>query len=150
LKTIFKKEKPMTLNPYLNFDGQAEEAFRFYHSIFGGELYLQTMGEAPGGEELPEEEKKRIMHASISIGTNQYLMASDIIPSMGHVLKMGNNNYISITADSREEVERIFNALAVGGTIEMPLEDMFWGDYFGSLTDAFGVGWMIGYNQQQQ
>ena len=139
----------MKLNPYLNFDGNAEEAFRFYQSVFGGELFIQKMGEAPGNENLSEEEKGRAMHVAISIGDGQFLMASDCLPSAGHVLNQGNNNYISVAPDSREEAERLFNGLSAGGEIEMPLADMFWGDYFGSFKDKFGVCWMINYNNQQ-
>jgi len=86
----------MKLNPYLNFDGNAEEAFRFYQTVFGGDLFVQRMGEAPGSENLPEDEKNRAMHVSIPIGDGQYLMASDCLKSAGHVLHVGNNNYISI------------------------------------------------------
>ncbi|MFA5556578.1 MAG: VOC family protein [Flavobacteriaceae bacterium] len=136
----------MTLNPYLNFDGNAAEAFRFYQTVFGGELFIQKMSDAPGTENLPEEEKNRTMHVGLPIGNGQFLMASDCLPSQGHVLKQGNNNYISITPDSREEADRIFNELSVGGIIEMPMADMFWGDYFGSFVDKFGVCWMINFS----
>jgi len=139
----------MTLNPYLNFDGNAEEAFRFYQAVFGGELFIQKMSNAPGTENLPEEEKNRTMHAGLPIGKNQFLMASDCLPSQGHVLKQGNNNYISITTDSKEEADRLFNGLSAGGTVEMPMEDMFWGDYFGSFVDKFGVCWMISFANPQ-
>lgn len=135
----------MTLSPYLNFDGNAEEAFRFYQSVFGGELIIQKMGQAPGMEHLPESEKNRTMHVSLPIGNGQYLMASDCLPSQGHVLRQGNNNYISIAPDSREEADRLFNGLSAGGTVEMPMADMFWGDYFGSFVDKFGVCWMINF-----
>lgn len=135
----------MILNPYLNFDGNAEEAFRFYQSVFGGELFLQKMSNTPGTENLPDDEKNRAMHVGIPIGHGQYLMASDCLPSAGQVLHMGNNNYISITPDSREEADRLFQGLSAGGEIEMPMEDMFWGDYFGSFKDRFGVCWMINF-----
>ncbi|HLT94319.1 MAG TPA: VOC family protein [Membranihabitans sp.] len=135
----------MQLNPYLNFDGNAEDAFRFYHNVFGGEFFIQKMKDAPGGDNLPEEEKELIMHVSIKIGNDQYLMASDIVRSMGHELFRGNNNYISITTDSREEADRLFDGLSVNGEIEMPMEDAFWGDYFGSFKDQFGVCWMINF-----
>ena len=133
----------MKLNPYLNFDGNAEEAFKFYQSVFGGETFLQRMSAAPGTESLPEDEKNRVMHVSIAIGDGQFLMASDTMPSMGHKLTVGNNNYISITPDSREEADRLFNGLSAGGKVEMPMADMFWGDYFGSFTDKFGVQLII-------
>ncbi|SKB46127.1 PhnB protein [Parapedobacter luteus] len=142
--------KQMKLNPYLNFDGNAEEAFRFYQSVFGGELFVQRMGDAPGGDQLPDNEKGRAMHVSIPIGDGQYLMASDCLPSAGHVLQVGNNNYISVTPDSREEADRLFNGLSAGGKVEMPMEDMFWGDYFGSFQDKFGVYWMINFPTQAQ
>ncbi len=135
----------MTLSPYLNFDGNAEEAFRFYQSVFSGELFIQKMGQAPGMEHLSESEKNRTMHASLPMGNGQYLMASDCLPSQGHVLRQGNNNYISLTPDSREEADRLFNGLSAGGTVEMHMADMFWGDYFGSFVDKFGVCWMINF-----
>jgi len=135
----------MLLNPYLNFDGNAAEAFRFYQSVFGTELSIQWMKDAPGTESLTEEEKNRVLHASLPIGKEQYLMASDCLSSQGHVLKKGNNHYISITTDSREEADRLFHGLSSGGTIEMPMEEMFWGDYFGSFIDRFGICWMISF-----
>ncbi len=135
----------MKLNPYLNFDGKAEEAFLFYQSVFGGELFLQKMKDAPEAERLSEEERNRAMHVSLPIGDGQFLMASDCLPSAGHVLHVGNNNYISLSPDSREEADRIFQGLSAGGDVEMPMEDMFWGDYFGSFKDKFGVCWMINY-----
>lgn len=137
----------MKLNPYLNFNGNAENAFRFYHSVFGGELIIKRMNEVPGMENLPEEEKNCVMHVSLPLSNGQILMASDILPSMGHQLKIGNNNYISIAPDSRKEAERLFIELSKNGKIQMPLEDMFWGDYFGSFEDQFGVQWMINYNE---
>lgn len=136
------------LNPYLNFDGKAEEAFTFYKSIFGGEFIgaIHRMGNAPGTENLSEEEKQRVMHIALPIG-NDLLMASDIIPSMNQQLTVGNNNYISVFPDSRQQADEYFKALSEGGKIEMPLEDQFWGDYFGCLADKFGVYWMINYNE---
>ena len=139
----------MKLNSYLNFGGNAEEAFRFYQSVFGGELFVQKMSDVPGTENLSENEKDYAMHVSIPIGDGQFLMASDCLDSRGQKLNIGNNNYISITPDSREEADRIFNGLSAGGEIEIPMEDMFWGDYFGSFTDKFGVKWMINYNNQK-
>ncbi len=139
----------MKVNPYLNFEGKAEEAFKFYQTVFGGELFLQKMSDAPGTENFTEEEKNYAMHVSLPIGDGQFLMASDCVASAGHVLHVGNNNYISISPDSREEAKRIFDGLSDGGTIEMPMEDMFWGDYFGSFKDKYGVYWMINFNNKQ-
>lgn len=139
------------LNTYLNFDGKSEEAFNFYKSVFGGEfLMVQRMADMPGAEQLPEDEKRRLMHISLRIGNDDVLMASDIVPSMGHKLSVGNHAYISVFTDSREEADRLFAGLSAGGEIEMALEDTFWGDYFGSFHDQFGIGWMINHPQQQQ
>lgn len=135
----------MVLNPYLNFAGNAEEAFRFYQTVFGGELFIQRMSDAPGSENLPDHEKNYVMHVSIPVGKGQSIMASDCLESAGQVLNAGNNNYISVTPDSREEADRLFNGLSAGGNVEMPMEDMFWGDYFGSFEDKFGVRWMINF-----
>lgn len=139
------------INPYLNFDGNAEEAFNFYKSVFGGEFKggINRMRDAPGTENLSDEEKNRVMHIALPIAGGDMLMASDIIPSMGHKLVEGNNNYISIFPESRAEAERLFNGLSAGGNIEMPLDDMFWGAYFGSFADKFGVHWMINYEKSE-
>ena len=135
-----------TMHPYLNFDGQAEEAFNFYKSVFGGEfLMLQKMGDAPDADKIPDDEKNRVMHVALPINDHTILMASDCLPSAGHVLKKGNNMYISINTDSREEADRLFNGLSADGLVEMPMEDMFWGDYSGSFTDKFGIQWMVNF-----
>jgi PhnB protein len=139
----------MKVNPYLNFDGQAEEAFNFYKSVFGSEFSgIMKMKEAPGTENLSEEEQNRVMHVSLPIGNDIVLMASDILPSMGHKLVKGNNNYISLHPGSKEEADRLFKGLSADGDIEMPMEDQFWGDYFGSFTDKFGICWMINFNPE--
>jgi PhnB protein len=136
----------MKVNPYLNFDGKAEEAMTFYKSVLGGEFEggISYFGEAPGME-LPEDEKNRVMHISLKISDDVAIMASDTSPSMGHVLIKGNHNYISLAPDSKEEGERIFKGLSAGGKIEMNYEKMFWGAYFGSFEDKYGNGWMINY-----
>jgi PhnB protein len=135
----------MKINPYLNFNRNALEAFQFYQSVFGGELLVQKMSEAPGAEVFPENEQDLVMHVSLPIGDGQFLMASDCFESQGQTLIIGTNNYISLSPDSREEADRIFNGLSAGGDIEMPMADMFWGDYFGSFKDKYGVCWMINY-----
>ena len=134
------------LNPYLNFDGQAEAAFMFYKSVFGGEFFgeINRMGDAPGCENLSQESKNRVLHIALPIG-NDLLMASDIIPEMGHQLTVGNNHYISVFPDSREQADEYFSKLSEGGIVEMPMEDQFWGDYFGSFTDKFGIKWMLNF-----
>lgn len=137
----------MKVNPYLNFDGKAEEAFLFYKSIFGGEFIAHMkMSDAPDMNDLSKEEMNRVMHISLPLGKDTILMGSDILPSAGHSLNIGNNVYVSIHPESREEADRIFAGLSKGGDIEMPMADQFWGDYFGSLVDRFGIRWMINHN----
>jgi len=140
----------MKVNPYLNFDGQAEEAFIFYKSVFGGEFISNMkMKDAPDGDKLPVEDQNRTMHIALPIGKDILLMASDIFTSMGNpALKKGNNMYVSLHPESREEADRVFNGLSAGGEIEMPMEDQFWGDYYGSFIDKFGIGWMVNYNPE--
>ncbi|TDQ30096.1 VOC family protein [Tenacibaculum caenipelagi] len=139
----------MKVNPYLNFDGNAEEAFNFYKSVFGGEFTaLMKMSDAPDADKLPEEDKNRVMHISLPLSKDTILMASDILPYEGHTLKEGNNSYISIHPESKEEADRLFNGLSKEGDIEMPLEMQFWGDYFGSFIDKFGIHWMVNYSEQ--
>lgn len=138
------------LNSYLNFDGNAEEAFNFYKSVFGGEFAggVMKMGDQPGCEGISDAEKDRVMHVSLPITGGSVLMASDIVPSAGHKLAVGNNNYICISPESREEADRLFNGLSEGGEVEMPMEDQFWGDYFGSFKDKYGVCWMVNYGKE--
>lgn len=135
------------LNPYLNFDGKTEEAFNFYKSVFGGEFMgeVSRLKDVPGMQ-IPEEAKERVIHVALPIG-NDVLMGSDIMP--GQPFTVGNNNYISVFPDSREEADRLFAALSEGGEVEMPMEDEFWGDYYGSLKDKYGVCWMINYHTQK-
>ena len=140
----------MKANIYLNFNGQAEAAFNFYRSIFGGEFTaLHRMNEAPESDKLPEKERNAILHISMLIGENLILMASDIMESAGQRLVEGNNCYVSIHPDSEADAKRIFKALSEGGEIEMPLEHQFWGSYFGCFTDKFGTKWMVDYYEAQ-
>lgn len=135
-----------TMHPYLNFDGKAEEAFNFYKSVLGGEfIFFKKMSDAPNADELPENERNRVMHVALPINEHTILMASDCMPSAGHVIKEGNNMYVHLAAESRADADQLFNGLSAGGTIEMPMEDMFWGDYFGSFKDKFGIQWMINF-----
>ncbi|HET8837990.1 MAG TPA: VOC family protein, partial [Flavobacteriaceae bacterium] len=101
----------------------------------------------PGAEKMPEEEQNRTMHIALPIGKDTLLMASDIVPSAGHKLVKGNNMYVSLHPESKEEADRIFNGLSKGGEVEMPMEEQFWGDYFGSFIDKFGIGWMVNFNK---
>jgi len=132
------------LETYLNFNGNTEEAFEFYKSVFGGEFSsLIRFKDMPmDGVSIPEADAGKIMHISLPIGENT-LMASDSLESLGMKLNQGNNVYVFIAPDSKEEADRIFAALSAGGVIEMAMADQPWGDSFGSLRDKFGVMWMI-------
>ena len=145
-----------TINPYLNFNGNTEEAFNFYKSVFGGEfatvMRFGDVSEAEGceGMKLAENDLDKIMHIALPIGNGNILMATDALESMGQKLTEGNNFSISVSAESREEAERLFNGFSEGGNVEMPLADAFWGDYFGMLQDKFGVRWMVGYDYKSK
>jgi PhnB protein len=141
----------MKVQTYLNFAGDAEEVFEFYRSVFGGEFSsLVRFGDMPiEGVEIPEAERSRIMHVSLPIG-DDVLMASDTLESLGHRLVPGNNAYVSVHPDSREEADRIFEGLSEGAEVEMPMGDQVWGDYFGSLKDRFGVQWMVNYSPPRE
>ena len=140
-----------SINPYLNFNGNTEEAFNFYKSVFGGEfLALMRFKDNPDCGQMSESDKERIMHIALPIGKSDAIMATDSLESMGQRLTIGNNFYIALAPDSKEEAERLFNGLSTGGKIEMPLQDMFWGAYFGSFTDKFGVQWMVNYDKERQ
>lgn len=134
----------ITISPYLNFDGNTEEVFNFYKAVFGGEFTsFQRFGEVPGyGENVPAEERNKVMHVALPVG-NTEIMASDISPAMGHKLVVGNNKYITLGMNDKVESERIFNALSEGGRVDMPLQDTFWGAYYGVFVDKYGVQWMI-------
>lgn len=139
-----------TINPYLNFKGNTEEAFNFYKSVFGGEFQaLQRFKDTPEGDKLSAADQEKIMHIALPIGNN-ILMATDALESMGQKLTFGDNLSISISTDTEAEADRIFSSLVAGGQVTMPLEKMFWGDYFGMLTDRFGIQWMVSYAYTQQ
>lgn len=132
------------MNPYLNFNGNTEEAFNFYKSVFGGEFSaLMRFKDMPECGPLAEGDMDKIMHVSLPIGNGNMLMATDSLESLGQKLNQGNNFYIALSPDSRDEADRLFNELAAGGKVEMPMADAFWGDYFGCFADQFGVQWMI-------
>lgn len=140
------------INPYLNFAGNTEEAFNFYKSVFGGEFAsVNRFKDMPmEGVTLSEEDQNKILHIALPIGKGNMLMASDMLESFGQTLTQGNNVSVSVHPESKEEADRIFNALAEGGTIEMPIADAPWGDYYGSLQDKFGVKWMVNYARPTQ
>ena len=141
----------VTINPYLNFLGNTEEAFNFYKSVFGGEFQtLQRFKDVPGTENITAEEKEKIMHVSLPIGNGVVLMATDALESMGHKLTIGDNINLSINVDSEKEADQLFSALSAGGKVEMPLEKTFWGAYFGMFKDKFGIKWMINYDYNKK
>jgi len=136
-----------TLNPYLNFNGNTEEAFNFYKSVFGGEfITLQRFKDTPEAERVPPADRDKIMHVSLPIGKGNILMGTDAVESMGHKLTVGNNFSLSLSAESEKESDKIFNGLSAGGKVEVPMSKMFWGAYFGMFTDKFGIKWMINYD----
>ena len=142
-----------TVNVYLTFDGNCLQAFEFYKSVFGGEFpYVGTFAEMPeqdGIPPIPDEMKDQIMHISLPISAETTLMGSDTGGQMGEDgLVIGNNFSISVTTDNRESAENIFSKLSEDAVINMPLEDTFWGDYFGALTDQFGINWMVSYAEE--
>lgn len=140
----------MKVHPYLNFDGNAEEAFNLYKSVFGGEfLAKMKIKDVPDCNTRPLEEQERIMHIALPIAKDTLLMASDCVPSAGHVLQSGSQTYIMLSPDSKEEADRLFAGLSVEGNIEMEMAEMFWGDYFGSFTDRYGIRWMINYSTNE-
>jgi PhnB protein len=134
---------------YLNFKSETEAAFLFYRGVFGGEFEgngLMRMGDAPPPEGAPpmaDAEKQLVMNVGLRITGNHLLMGTDAPDSFGFNLTVGNNVYINLMPDTREEADRLFAALSEGGKIESPMADMFWGDYWGSCADKFGVHWMV-------
>lgn len=134
-----------SVNPYLNFNGNTEEAFNFYKSVFGGEFAaLQRFKETPHAGNVPTSEQEKMMHIALPIGAGSMIMGTDILESMDNVT-FGTNFSIAVSAESEEEARRLFEALSAGGQVTMPLEKVFWGDYFGMLTDKFSIQWMISY-----
>jgi PhnB protein len=132
------------INPHINFNGNAEEAFLFYQSVFGGEFVQIMRFKDLASEEfpVPESETNKIMHIALPIGTN-ILMGNDVPESMGRVNENENRSKIAITAGSREEADKLFNGLSAGGTVEYPMSDSPWGSYFGMFRDKYGIEWMI-------
>lgn len=136
----------MTTNPYLTFDGNTEEAFLFYKSVFGGEFALlvriKDMGGGPPGASAAD--LNRIAHVSLPLGSAGMLMASDS-PSTGHTVVVGNNVHISLHPESAAEAQRLYDGLSAGGTIGMPLGPTPWAERYASFTDRFGINWMVNY-----
>ena len=139
------------VNPYLNFSDTCEAAFEFYKSVFGGEFAtVMRFKETPAEVmEVPASEAEKIMHMALPLGQGTLLMGSDVPEAMGPVTT-GDNFAISLSAGSEAEATALFNKLSAGGQVTMPLDKAFWGDYFGMLTDKFGVQWMVSYDYNQQ
>jgi PhnB protein len=135
------------INPHINFNGNAEEAFNFYRSVFGGDFAKIVRFKELANDEfqVADNEANKIMHIALPIGTN-VLMANDVPEVLGRVNENENRSKISVSADSREEADRLFRGLSAGGAIEMPMEDSPWGSYFGMFRDKFGIEWMIDYD----
>ncbi|MBI2273654.1 MAG: VOC family protein [Chitinophagaceae bacterium] len=136
------------INPHINFNGNAEEAFTFYKSVFGGEfariVRFKDM-ESPGMT-IAESEKNKIMHIALPIGKNNVLMANDVPEFMGKVNEKENRSKIVISAESKEEADKLFNGLSAGGEVEMPIADSPWGSYFGMFRDKYGIEWMVDFD----
>lgn len=142
-----------TVNVYLNFNGNCEEAFNFYKSVFGGEFpYLGRFKDMPPaeGKSVPPEEGEKIMHVSLPISKETMLMGSDTAGEWASGFQRGNNFAVCIATDSKEEADRLFNGLSRDGQVTMPLSNTFWGDYFGMFTDKFGINWMVSQNANYQ
>jgi PhnB protein len=136
-----------SIHAYLNFNGNTEEVFNFYKSVFGGEfITFQKFKDIPGQDQMPAEDQEKIMHVSLPIDSQSVLMGSDTVESMKNSVTMGDNIHLSINAESQEEADKLFNGLSEGGKITMPLQKTFWGAYFGMFQDKFGINWMVNYD----
>lgn len=134
-------------NIYLNFDGRTEEAFKFYKSVFGGDFKsIVRFKDMPGNDKLSASDKEKLMHIALPIG-NDMLMATDALESMGWHVNTGDNFSISLNVDSDAEADKIFSKLSKGGKVRSPMKDEAWGDYFGMLTDKFGIQWMVAHSK---
>jgi len=136
------------VNPYITFDGNCEEAFNFYKSIFGGEFpYIGRYKDMPENPEfpIPESDKEKIMHMCLPISEETKLMGSDSSSTFGKTTTKGNNFSVSISLDELKEAKRVFNSLSEGGTVTMPFDKTFWGAHFGMFTDKYGINWMVNF-----
>jgi PhnB protein len=135
------------INPHINFNGNAEEAFNFYKAVFGGEFAMVKRFKDLSGPEFPvaEHEANKIMHIALPIGKN-VLMGNDVPEIMGQVNENENRSKITITAASRDEADKLFNGLSAGGNVEFPMGDSPWGSYFGMFRDKYGIEWMVDFD----
>lgn len=139
------------INPHINFNGNAEEAFNFYKSVFGGEFVnIMRFKDLPdAGYSANDKEANKVMHIALPIGKN-ILMGNDVPEILGKVNELENRSKISISAESRDEADMLFNGLSAGGTIEVPMADSPWGSYFGMFRDKYGIEWMVDYDPKYQ
>ncbi|MBP6181496.1 VOC family protein [Flavobacterium sp.] len=142
-----------SINPYLIFNGNCEEAFLFYQSVFGGEFpYIGKFKDMPpteGHPALSEEDGEKIMHVTLPIGDGFVLMGSDSNSASGEVA-FGQNVSLSLNTKSKEEADKLFNGLSAGGTVTLPMNQTFWGAYFGMFSDKFGVNWMVNFDENEK
>ena len=140
-----------SINPHINFNGNAEEAFNFYKSVFGGEFskIMRFKELASDDFPVPDHEANKIMHIALPIG-NSVLMANDVPEILGRTNENENRSKIVIAAESKEEADKLFNGLSVGGQIEMPISESPWGTYFGMFRDKYGIEWMIDFDSTQK
>ncbi|MCH5715519.1 VOC family protein [Niabella hibiscisoli] len=138
------------INPHINFNGNAEEAFNFYKSVFGGEFIRLVRLKDMAGAEFPvaAEDENKIMHIALPIGKNNTLMGNDVPSFLGKVNENENRSKIAIQADSKEEADQLFNGLSAGGQVEFPIGDSPWGSYFGMFRDKYGIEWMVDFSNQ--
>ena len=142
-----------TINPYINFRGNCEEAFHFYKSVFGGEFgMVGRYKDMPPSDQqhMGAVDGEKIMHISLPISNETVLMGSDVGGEWAKHTVEGNNIQLSVNAESEDDAKRIFNALSAGGRVNMPLEKTFWGALFGMFTDKFGINWMVNYDYNKQ
>ena len=142
----------VTINPHINFNGNAEKAFTFYKSVFGGEFAKIIRFKDLASPEFPvaEKEKNKIMHIILPIGKTSMLMANDVPEIMGKTNENENRSKIVISAESKEEADKLFNGLSAGGKIEMPIADSPWGSYFGMFRDKYGIEWMVDFDPKKK
>ncbi len=139
------------VNPYLNFNGNTEEAFNFYKSVFGGQFaMIMRFKDTQEASKLSASEQEKIMHIALPLKNGTILMATDALESMGQKLNAGNNFYICISPESKEEGNKLFDALSAGGKIEIPYQKQFWGAWHGQFTDKFGIQWMVDFDENFQ
>lgn len=145
-----------SVNTYLNFPRNTEDAFNFYKTVFGTEFKepgIMRFGDIPPSDDMPpipDEDRNLVMHIALPIFNGHVIMGTDAPESLGFKLKMGNNVYISLHPDTRKETDELFRKLSTGGIVEQELQEMFWGDYYGSCSDKFGVHWMFNCDEKKE